>query len=95
VIGEPSKNAKCSQCFKCQGYGYVAEQCPSRNLLVREADGDEIETVVSTTDSDDDVMVSSIQLAAVRCHIQVLEMRIGINLVCFIPILHMKGRIIS
>jgi len=40
-MGESSKNVKDSQCFKCQGYGHVA-QCPSRNLLVREADDDEI-----------------------------------------------------
>jgi len=46
VICESFKNAKSSQCFKCQGYGHIATQCPSRNLLVREADDDEIEIVV-------------------------------------------------
>jgi len=35
VIGESSKNVKCSQCFKCQGYDHVVAQCPSKNLLVR------------------------------------------------------------
>ena len=65
VIGEPSRNTKGSQYFKCQCYDHVAAQCPSRNLLVRRADDDEIETVVyeligSVTDSDDDTRVSSI-----------------------------------
>jgi len=65
VVGKSSKNTKGSQCFKCQGYGYVAAQCHFRNLLIKEADDDEIETVVyeptgSATDSDDDVRVSSI-----------------------------------
>jgi len=45
---------------------------PSRNLLLREIDDNEIETVVyepisSAADSDDDVKVSSIQLGVVRC----------------------------
>ena len=72
MIGESSINVKDSQRFKCQGYGHIVAQCPSRNLLVREADDDEIETVVyeptgSATDSNDDVRVSSIQLSVVRC----------------------------
>ena len=45
-------------------------QCLSRNLLVREVD--EIETVVyeptgNVTNSNDDVRISNIQLAIVRC----------------------------
>jgi len=72
VISESSKNAKDSQCFKCQGCGHVIAQCLSRNLLIRETDDDEIETTVheptsSATDSDDDVRVSRIQLSIVRC----------------------------
>ena len=60
VIGEPSRNAEGSQCFKFQGYDHVVVQCPSRNLLVRKVDVHEIETVIyeltsSTTDSDDDI----------------------------------------
>ena len=67
MIGESSKNANGSQYFKCQGYGRVAAECPFRNLLVKEADDDEIKTVVheltgSATDSDGDVKVSNIQL---------------------------------
>jgi len=46
VIGESSWNANNSQYFKCQGYGHATTQCPSRNLLVRKVDDDEIETVV-------------------------------------------------
>jgi len=47
VIGEFSRNAKGGQCFNCQGYGYVVSQCPSSNLLIKEADDDdEIEIVV-------------------------------------------------
>ena len=46
MIGESSKNAKGNQCFKFQGYGHVTVQCPSRNILVRKADADEIERVV-------------------------------------------------
>ena len=54
-----------SQCFKCHVYGHVATQYPYRNLLIREADDDKIETVVyeptsSATDFDDDVRVFSI-----------------------------------
>jgi len=72
VIGESSKIANDSQCFKYQGYGHVAAQCPCRNLLVREADDYEIETVVyeltsSATVSDDDVRISNIQLGVFRC----------------------------
>jgi len=71
VIDEAFKNANGSHCFKHQGYSHDAAQCPSRNLLVREAD-DEIETVVyestgSVTDYDDEVRVSSIKLGVVRC----------------------------
>jgi len=48
----------------------VMSQCLSRNLLVREVD--EIETVVyeptgNVTNSNDDVRISNIQLAIVRC----------------------------
>ena len=51
---------------------HVATQCPSRNFLIKEADDDEIETIVheatgSATDSDDDVKVASIQLDIIRC----------------------------
>ena len=58
--------------FQCQGYGHVVAQCPSRNFLLKEADDDELETVVckptgSSTDSENDVRVSSIQLGVVRC----------------------------
>ena len=65
MIDESSRNAKDSQCFKCQGYDRIAAQYPSRNLLIRKVDDDEIETVVyeptsSPTDSDDNVRVSSI-----------------------------------
>jgi len=60
VIGESSRKAKGNQYFKCQGYGHVAAHCPSRNLLIKETDDDEIETVIyeptcSVTDSDNDV----------------------------------------
>ena len=70
MIGEPSRNTKDSQCFKCQGYGHVVAQCPSRNLLIKK--DDEIETIAhestgSATDSDDDVRIASIQLGIFRC----------------------------
>jgi len=69
VICESSKNTKNIRCIKCQGYGHVDAQCPSRNLLDREADDDEIETIVyessgSATDSNN-VKISSIQLSVV------------------------------
>jgi len=59
MIGESSKNAKGSQCFKCQDYDHIVAQCPSRNLLLSKVDDDDIETIVyeptgSATDSDDD-----------------------------------------
>jgi len=65
VIGKSSRNAKGSQCFKCQDYDHVAAQCPSRNLLIKKADDDEIETVIyeptsSATNFDDDVRIASI-----------------------------------
>ena len=61
VLGESSKSANDSQCFKC----HVAVKWPSGNLLVWEAGDDEIETIVyeptdSVTDSDDGVSVYSI-----------------------------------
>jgi len=57
--------------FKCQGYGHIAAQCPSRNLLTKETDDDEIKTFIheatsSATDFDDDVRVASIQLCVIR-----------------------------
>jgi len=72
VIGESSRNAKGSQYFKCQGYDHVVAHCPSRNLLVREADDNEIKIIVyeptgSATDFDDDVRISSIHFGVVRC----------------------------
>jgi len=72
VIGESSRSVKGSQYFKCQDYDHVVAQYPSRNLLIKEIDDDEIETVVhkatgSATDSDDDVRVASIQLCVIRC----------------------------
>ena len=70
MIGESSKNVKGSQCFKGQRYGHIPAQCPFRNLLIKEVDYDEIESVVheltgSVSDSDDDVRIASIQLGVV------------------------------
>jgi len=65
VIGESSKNIKGSKCLKCQNYGHVVARL-FRNLLIREADNELIETLLvyeptgSATDSDDDVRVSSV-----------------------------------
>ena len=72
MIRESSRSPKGSQYFKCQGYGYIATQYPSRNLLIKETDDDEIETVVheaigSVNDSDDNVRVASIQLGVIKC----------------------------
>ena len=65
MIGESSRNVKGSQYYNCQGYDHVAAQCPSRNLLIKKADDDEIETVIyeptsSATNFDDDVRIASI-----------------------------------
>jgi len=72
------------------------------SLLVRgtNLDDEGLETVVydavgSESDTDEDVRVSSVQLGVVRCSQHLLEMRTGVSLVCFVPILHMRGRIIS
>ena len=72
MIGESSRSAEGSQYFKCQGYGHIAAQYPSRNLLIKKIDDDEIETVVheaigSATNSDDDVRVANLQLGVIRC----------------------------
>jgi len=40
VISESSRSAKDSQCLKCQDYDHVVAQSPSRNLLVKETDGE-------------------------------------------------------
>ena len=59
--------------LKCQDYDHVATQCPSKNLLVREANNDEITIIVyeptgSATNSDsDDVRISSIQFGVIKC----------------------------
>ena len=71
MIGESFRSVKGSQYFKCQGYGHIIAQCPSRNLLITGTDDDEIDTVVheatdSATDSDDDVRVARIQLGVIR-----------------------------
>ena len=72
MTSESSKNAKGSQCFKCQGYDHIVTQYPSKNLIVKKADDDKIETIVyeptgSATDSDDGVKIFSIQLGVLRC----------------------------
>ena len=72
MIGESSRNANGSQCFKFQGYCHVAAQYPSRNLLIKETDDDGIETVIhelvgSATNSNDDIKVANIQLGIIRC----------------------------
>jgi len=74
VIGESLKNANDSQCFKCQGYVYIAAQCPSKNFLVRRTnlDVDGLDTVIrepfeSLYDTDEDVRDSSTQLGVIRC----------------------------
>ena len=73
MIGESYRSAKGSQRFKCQGYGHVAAQCPSRNLLIKKiGDDHEIKIIVheatgSATVFDDDVRVASIQLGVIRC----------------------------
>jgi len=48
VISESPKNAKGNQYFKCQDYGHIVTQCPSRNFLVRgtDSDDDELKTVI-------------------------------------------------
>jgi len=71
MIGDSSRNANGSQCFKYQGYDHVA-QYPTRNFLVKEVDVDEIEIVIykptgNVTDSNDNVRVFSIQLGVIRC----------------------------
>ena len=84
-----------------RGYGHVTAQCLSRNLLIKEVDNDEIETIVheatrSATDSNDEVRVASIQLGVVKYpHTQLLVTKIGASLVCSTPILHMKGKTIN
>jgi len=74
---------------------------PSRNLLIKKVDDDEIETVVyeptgSVTDPDDDVRIFSIQLGVIRySHAQLLVIRIGVGLLCSTLMLHMRGRNIN
>jgi len=98
VIGESSKNTKGSQCFKCQDYGHIAAQCPSRSLLVSgtDSDDDRLDTVIhelvgSVYDTNKDVRDSSTQLGAIRCLHTIVKMRIGVDLVCSTPILRMEG----
>ena len=74
MIGESPKNVNDSQCFKCQGYGYIAAQCPFKNFLIRRTniDDDGLETVIrepveSVYDTDEDVRDSSAQLGVIRC----------------------------
>ena len=99
VIVESSRNAKVSQCFKCQGYGHVVAQYPSSNLLVREA-YKEIGTVAyeptsSATDSGGDVSISSIELGVVRYLHTAVRDEDRLGLICSTPISHMKGRTIN
>ena len=71
MIGESCRNAKGSQCFKYQDYGHFAAQYPSRNLLISEADDDEIDIIVyeltGSTINSDDVRISNIQLGVIKC----------------------------
>jgi len=98
VICESSRNTRGSQCFKCQGYGHIVAYCFFKNLLIKEDNDDEIETVVYeltdiATNSDDDIRISNIQLGVVRCLHTLLVMRIGVGLVCSTLILHMRGKL--
>jgi ferredoxin len=36
VARDPSKPNTRTQCFKCQGFGHVAAQCPNRTLFITE-----------------------------------------------------------
>uniref|UniRef100_A0A2N9HIL9 CCHC-type domain-containing protein n=1 Tax=Fagus sylvatica TaxID=28930 RepID=A0A2N9HIL9_FAGSY len=38
VARDPSKPNNRTQCFKCQGFGHVAAQCPNRTLFITEDD---------------------------------------------------------
>ena len=74
MISESPKNAKGNQYFKCQDYGHIVTQCPSRNFLVRgtDSDDDELKTVIhepvgSAYDTIEDVRDSSTQLGVIRC----------------------------
>ena len=100
MISEYSRSAKTSQYFKCQGYGHIAAQCPSRNLLINKVDDDEIETVVHeaigyATDFDDGVMIASIQLTIIRYPHTTVGKKIGVSLVCSTSILRMRGKTIN
>jgi len=71
VTGESYTSAKGGQYFKCQGYSHVVAQCPSQNLLIKEVDNDEIETVIhkvtGSATNYNDVRVASIQLSVIKC----------------------------
>ena len=58
------------QCFKCQGFGHMAAQCPNKTLLIEELDGEEeVEEVVYEPNIEDIVEIredDSTQLACIR-----------------------------
>ena len=58
------------QCFKCQGFGHMAAQCPNKTLLIEELDGEEeVEEVVYEPNIEDIVEIGeddSTQLACIR-----------------------------
>ena len=62
-----------TQCYRYHGYGHVATQCLSRNLLVEgtNLDNDEFEEIYepvgSASDIDKDIRVFSIPLSVIRC----------------------------
>ena len=73
VIGEYSKNAKGSQCFVSRLWSMLL-QCPSKNLLIKKADNDEMDTVVyeptgSAIDSDLGFLASNWVCLGVHTHI--------------------------
>jgi len=95
VIGDSSQQGTMvTRCFRCQGFGHFAAQCPTRTLLVEEAldeDGHKYTKEVfdledGASDAEELIRACSVRLNVFRCFFPYLEIRIGVGLACSIPI---------
>ena len=69
VVRETFRPNSRIQCFKCQGFGHMAAQCPNKTLLIEELDGEEEVEVVHEPNIEDIVEIGeddSTQLACIR-----------------------------
>ena len=63
VIGETSRTNSRIQCFKCNGIGHMASQCPSRVLHIGELENENLENIPEENTPGEEVYITDPELA--------------------------------